>query len=58
MPRKPTMISVGQGRATNTVKLRNDYTRYVVDQQSQGMDVLPFEKWAEKFHPGKKILKQ
>lgn len=56
MARKATMISVGQGRATNTVKLRNQYTRWVIDQQSEGLNTMPFEKWVAEFHPDKKIL--
>lgn len=56
MARKSTMLSAGQGRATNTIKLRNEYTRWVINRQSEGLDVLPFEKWAAEFHPDKKIL--
>ncbi len=58
MARGPVLMSAGQGRAQNTIKLRNEYTRYVVDQQSQGMSFLPFNEWVETFHPHKKILKQ
>jgi len=56
--RKPSMISIGQNRAPNTIKLRNEYRRERMKAAVEGRDAdFPtFEEWAKKNYPDKKIL--
>ena len=51
-------MGIGQDRAPNTIKLRNEYDRYIIDRQSDGLDFMVFGEWAKKFHPDMKILEQ
>lgn len=48
----------GQGRAPNTLQLRNLYTEYATQMQSQGQQPMDFESWAGQQFPGKPILNQ
>jgi hypothetical protein len=53
-----TVLSQGQGRAPNTIKLRKNYNAYAVEAQSNGEQALPFEEWAKMNYPDMKILSQ
>lgn len=48
----------GQNRAPNTLRLRNAYNNYVIDEQQNGRQAMPFEQWAQTNFPDIKILNQ
>lgn len=56
MQQGPDMM--GQGRAPNTLQLRNMYSEYAIQQQSAGQQPMDFETWAGQMFPGKQILNQ
>lgn len=58
MSKSPFGVGVGQGRAPNTLQLRNLYTNYAVEAQSQGQQPMDFETWAMQNFPEKPILNQ
>lgn len=57
MERKARLMD-GQNRAPNTIKLRNEYTKFKVDQETEGNSVPKFEEWVKEKYPDKKILVQ
>lgn len=58
MPNALSDLFSGQNRAPNTIQLRNLYSKYAIDAQTQGKDMLPFEQWAAQYYPNQKILTQ
>lgn len=52
------MMPIGQGRATNTIQLRQMYTDYAAQMQESGQEPMSFEQWAESQFPDQKILNQ
>ena len=52
------MMPIGQGRATNTIDLRNKYNEYAMDMQSSGEQPMSFEEWAAANFPDQAILNQ
>lgn len=52
------MMPIGQGRATNTISLRNQYNEYAIGMQEQGQEPMGFEEWAQANFPDQKILNQ
>jgi hypothetical protein len=48
----------GQGRATNTIKLRKAYNQYVIDASTRDETPVPFQDWARSMYPDMKILEQ
>jgi hypothetical protein len=53
---KPEKTGFGQGRAPNTVKLRNEYTKARLEAETEGKPIEPFVEWAKKNYPDVKIL--
>lgn len=53
-----SMLSSGQGRAPNTIRLRKMYTDYASTEQQTGNQPLSFEEWAKVNYPDYKILNQ
>jgi len=53
-----TAMNQSQGRAPNTLKLRNAYNSYVLGEQEIGNEPLRFEAWAKQNYPDMKILSQ
>ncbi len=59
-------FEIGQGRAPNTIRLRNEYEKYRIDaetgepggneKEGKSEPVLPFREWAKKNYPDVKIL--
>lgn len=52
------MMQVGQGRAPNTISLRNQYNDYAIGMQEQGQEPMGFEEWAGQNFPDQPILNQ
>lgn len=52
------MMPIGQGRATNTIQLRQMYTDYATQMQENGQEPMPFEQWSASQFPDMQILNQ
>jgi len=51
-------MNQAQGRAPNTIKLRQMWTDYAANEQANGNEPLRFEDWARQNYPDMKILSQ
>jgi len=51
-------MNQSQGRAPNTIKLRQMYNDYKINEESAGNQSLSFEDWAKQNYPDMKILSQ